>query len=288
MPLTKNWSSFLLMAFISGLILFDFGWFREQFCTIVCPYGRFQSVLMDRQSLVVAYDVNRGEPRFSAEAKQKAKNENSKLGDCVNCYRCVKVCPTGIDIRRGLQMECIACTSCIDACNEVMAKLKKPANLIRYERLDASETKFRIEWRASIYLFLCVISLSALFGSLYFMKPIDVQVLRAKDSPYTVQISDNGEEIVTNHFKLELSNQSGIHYNMDLKPVDLIANLQIISAMSSFSVSAGKVVQTDFFVRFPKAALSNGQRTLRLIVKATSKDSEISFEKEVLLVGPFS
>lgn len=132
---SENWGSFLFMVFSSAVILFDFAWFREQFCTIVCPYGRFQSVLMDRGSMIVAYDVDRGEPRATPQAKALSKAHNSNLGDCVNCYRCVQVCPTGIDIRRGLQMECIACTACIDACDEVMTKVKKPTGLIRYDSL---------------------------------------------------------------------------------------------------------------------------------------------------------
>jgi len=111
---TDNPINFILMVGVTAIILFDFGWFREQFCTIVCPYGRFQSVLMDEDSQVVAYDLKRGEPRKGTNLPQ------DKAGDCVNCYRCVQVCPTGIDIRRGVQLECIACTACMDACDEVI------------------------------------------------------------------------------------------------------------------------------------------------------------------------
>ena len=106
----ENWTNFLIILVTSGIILFDFAWFREQFCIIACPYGRFQSVLMGPRSKNVVYDYNRGEPR-------KGKAPKGEEADCVNCYRCVQVCPTGVDIRRGTQMECIACTACIDACD---------------------------------------------------------------------------------------------------------------------------------------------------------------------------
>lgn len=115
--------------FITGLLLFDFAYFREQVCLVVCPYGRFQSVLLDRDSLSVGYDVARGEPR----AKPAAKAKDSSLGDCVDCQACVHVCPTGIDIRKGVQMECVQCMACIDACDAIMTKLNRPTGLIRLD-----------------------------------------------------------------------------------------------------------------------------------------------------------
>ncbi|NVB40599.1 cytochrome c oxidase accessory protein CcoG [Pseudenhygromyxa sp. WMMC2535] len=110
---------------ITGLLLFDFAYFREQTCLVVCPYGRFQSVLLDRDSLAVLYDEGRGEPRG------KAKDPNA--GDCVDCKACVQVCPTGIDIRKGVQMECIQCMACIDACDSIMVKLQRDPGLIRLD-----------------------------------------------------------------------------------------------------------------------------------------------------------
>lgn len=114
---------------ITGLLLFDFAYFREQVCLVVCPYGRFQSVLVDRDSLMVGYDVARGEPR----AKPAAKAKDPSLGDCVDCQACVHVCPTGIDIRKGAQMECVQCMACVDACDAIMTKLQRPTGLIRLD-----------------------------------------------------------------------------------------------------------------------------------------------------------
>lgn len=125
---------FLVVVGVTALVLFDFAYFREQTCILACPYGRLQSVLLDRQSLVVGYDPRRGEPR--AQPRKKLAVLDQPRGDCVDCGACVQVCPTGIDIRDGLQMECIGCAQCIDACDTVMDKLKKPRGLIRYTSQD--------------------------------------------------------------------------------------------------------------------------------------------------------
>ena len=204
---SQNPSAFLVMLVMFGLVLFDFGWFREQFCTIVCPYGRFQSVLMDDNSQVVGYDARRGEPR---RGTQPASGQPA--GDCVNCYRCVQVCPTGVDIRRGVQLECIACTACIDACDEVMSKLHKPAGLIRYAseeslaRVDVAATAWRPRFstRAWIYLVLLTGLGSGLTYTLATRTAIGVAIIRAPEAPY----QEMGEGKVVNHFKLDLRNQS--------------------------------------------------------------------------------
>ncbi|MEM9646593.1 MAG: cytochrome c oxidase accessory protein CcoG, partial [Planctomycetota bacterium] len=128
--------AFFVMAGTTGLMMFDFLIFREQMCTIACPYGRFQSVMLDEQSLIVAYDTQRGEPR------KKGKHlVGDGSGDCVDCNQCVVVCPTGIDIRQGLQMECINCTQCIDACNSVMDRVNSPRGLIRFSSQELMQRK---------------------------------------------------------------------------------------------------------------------------------------------------
>ncbi len=131
----ENPGSFGVMAFVTALVAFDFGWFREQFCIVACPYGRFQSVFMDDHSLAVLYDAKRGEVRKG----YPLETPDQKQGDCIDCRRCVQVCPTGVDIRRGVQLECVACTACIDACDEVMEKVGKPKGLIRYDSLRGLE-----------------------------------------------------------------------------------------------------------------------------------------------------
>jgi cytochrome c oxidase accessory protein FixG len=185
---------FWLVMGMTAIILFNFGWFREQFCLIVCPYGRVQSVLLDSHSVTVMYDEKRGEPR-------KGKGVG---GDCVSCQRCVQVCPTGIDIRNGVQMECIGCTACIDACDEIMEKIKKPKGLIRYKAL----TEKPIRWfrpRILAYSVALVFSLSGLVFMLSHVNGIRAELLRAHDNPYTVLTRDS-QSIVQNHFILRLEN----------------------------------------------------------------------------------
>lgn len=286
----ENRGDFIFMLLTTGLILFDFGWFREQFCTIVCPYGRFQSVLMDKGSLVIAYDTGRGEPRATAQAKALTKVHGGKLGDCVNCYRCVQVCPTGIDIRRGVQMECIACTACVDACDEVMTKLKKPTGLIRYASAKRPKT------RAYSYLALCLTSVAALVILLAQLRPVDVEVLRAKDTPYVVATLADGSKGIVNHFVLELSNQSGRDRTLQIgvvpSKIPSANRFELVMASARISISKDQASRADFFIRFPQADLANGRNTIRIFIRELENagNSEPTFyeEKEVPLVGPFS
>ncbi|MFT3686807.1 MAG: FixG Ig-like domain-containing protein [Phycisphaerales bacterium] len=188
---------FLVMASVTGLMMFDFAFFREQMCIIACPYGRLQSVMLDRGSLIVAYDRARGEPRGKAKRpvgdvslRMLTGSEPAKtVGDCVDCFRCVTTCPTGIDIRDGLQMECIACTQCIDACDDVMTKLKRPTGLIRYasqRSLDpAASKKFRP--RLLIYPVVLTVVFGGLIALLLVASPVDTRILRGRGQPFIVE-----------------------------------------------------------------------------------------------------
>ncbi len=197
-PPAQNWSYFLIVSGITALLLFNFGWFREQFCIIMCPYGRFQGVLMDPQSLTIAYNQKRGEPRKSASVEKKDQ------GDCVACNRCVQVCPTGIDIRNGQQMECIGCTACIDACDEIMTKVNKPVGLISYDaNVPRSQVKL-LRPRVLAYLVLFLLSSSGLAYNVAFRKDYAITALRATDTPYQL----TQDEKIINHFRIRLHNQS--------------------------------------------------------------------------------
>ncbi len=166
------------MLFI--LFLLDAVWFREQLCHFACPYARFQGVLMDANSLIVAYDAHRGEPR----AKGKSRDEES--GDCIECNRCVDVCPSGIDIREGDQLQCIACAGCVDACNDVMVRIGKPQNLIRYTtKRDApaqqGESRPVFTRRTGVYVaFFCIVAAGLVIG-LATRNEVAVQIARITD-----------------------------------------------------------------------------------------------------------
>jgi cytochrome c oxidase accessory protein FixG len=140
-PVSANLSGFIAMLLFSGAFYFVFSYMREQVCIAICPYGRLQSVLLDKNSIVVAYDHVRGEPRGRIKKSKEVEPAAAPLGDCIACNLCVKVCPTGIDIRNGTQLECVNCTACIDACDEVMDKVERPRGLIRYDSLAGIEEK---------------------------------------------------------------------------------------------------------------------------------------------------
>ncbi len=169
---------FLVMAVSTILLMFNFGYFREQTCLIACPYGRFQSVMLDRRSLIVTYDHHRGEPR--GRGKPVVENDVASKGDCVDCGMCVQVCPTGIDIRNGLQMECIHCAQCIDACHDVMTKLHMPTNLIRYSNQDAMEHKPSgvLRPRLLIYPLVLMLTLGGFLTIFLTKKDFDAKLLR--------------------------------------------------------------------------------------------------------------
>jgi cytochrome c oxidase accessory protein FixG len=221
-PPTEHLTSFIVVVAVTALILADFVFFREQMCTLACPYGRLQSVLLDKRSLVVGYDVFRGEPR----GKAKPSADAGTLGDCVDCKACVATCPTGIDIRKGLQMECVACTQCIDACDGIMERLGREPGLIRYMtpaalgattvaaearaagdttcRPAASKTGFR--FRPLIYGTLVVAAFTTL-GIVSARKGgVEVAAVRDKLTPFQLMDGD----LVSNSLHLRIRNRAEV------------------------------------------------------------------------------
>lgn len=270
---SQNWSLFVATCILTGIFLFDFGWFREQFCIIMCPYGRIQSVMMDENSLVVAYDEKRGEPRFGTVPK-------GEEGDCVNCFHCVKVCPVGIDIRRGTQLECIHCTLCIDACDNIMEKIKKPKGLIKYASENGEKHKV-LTPRSILYSVVSLTLLGILFYTINASTKINLVFLRSK-IPFTV--SQDGK--VMNNFQLKLLHQGNNHPKVEfrIKEEDLISKIQLITPSHPTLVDTAekKIV---FLFRFDKSLLINGKLKATVVVEDVDKKMIIT-EKEVSLVGP--
>ena len=183
----EHGGAFLFVFVFAGILYFNFAWFREQLCIVLCPYGRLQSVLIDDDSLVIGYDTRRGEPRGKYRREvTRAGSRDATVGDCVDCHRCVAVCPTGIDIRQGLQIECIGCTACIDACDEIMARLKRPAGLIRYDSLNGlggRPTRW-VRPRTIAYAVLLLIGGSAAAWAVSTVRPAAVGLTRMVGSAY--------------------------------------------------------------------------------------------------------
>lgn len=245
---------------LTVLLTFNFGWFREQFCTIVCPYGRFQSVLMDAGSLTVSYD--------------------DKRGDCVGCNRCVEVCPAKIDIRKGLQMECIGCTACIDACNVIMKKVGKPPGLIGYQSQNRQGLKLSNP-RAIIYAALALLSLTTFAAKLIQHAPFDAILLRAKDAPF--QALPDGR--IVNHYKLHIFNQSPGPQTFSVRlPAELAEQgVSLTQAQAQLSIPSGRNMETHLFVTFPAAAFDQEGRS-QVKIQVTSGRGDVT--REAAALGP--
>lgn len=277
----ENWSYFLLITAMTSIVLFDFAWFREQFCLIVCPYGRIQSVLLGRRTLNIAYDAQRGEPR-----KGLTTPVDGKSGDCVSCRRCVEVCPTGIDIRHGLQLECIACTACIDACDEIMEKVKKPKGLIRYMNTTGGSNWSVRSPRALFSLVIVFAAISVLTILLYNRGTVDINVLRGKDALFQ-SLSENGQNYYTNHFKVHIKNQTGNTLAVLVVAHSRGEPVEAIMPENPMRLSARQDREHHFFVKFLPSLLHAGKAPLELkFMDATSGD--ILASPSVQLVGPAS
>ena len=220
----KHPTAFTWVVVMSGILYFNFSWFREQLCLIICPYGRLQSVMTDRDTMVIGYDWNRGEPR--------GKASNPHNGDCVDCKRCVVVCPTGIDIRNGLQMECIGCAACVDACDEIMDKVGRPEGLVRYDSLNGLEGKPKHRGRPRLFFYAGIVALW-LVGSVFAFTEsaaFEANVLRPQGAPFFVsdgQIRNSLQIHLVNKtgnkqtFVVEPESESGIEYVLPRKRVEL-------------------------------------------------------------------
>lgn len=285
-PPTENWPAFVAMAILSAIFLFDFGWFREQFCIIACPYGRFQSVMLDQKTINIFYDEKRGEPR-------KGKNlPTEQQGDCINCFRCVQVCPTGVDIRRGTpQLECIACTACIDACDEIMEKVNKPRGLIRYTSQASLEGKPKKIFRLIdfIYIGLILLTISGFVLALSWRNPLQLTLLRAKDIPYRSVTLDDGTPGLINHFSLHIVNQSTEKATMRWQIAEPWSRqgVSVVSQLNELSLEPYKNQTIHLFIKFPLSLLEKSNaKTILIDFTRVLEQKEDSIPIEAKLLGP--
>lgn len=281
---SENKTYFILVTSVTALLLFNFGWFKEQFCIIMCPYGRFQSVLMDQNSMAVLYDEKRGEPRKNPTVPKEQQ------GDCVACNKCVQVCPTGIDIRKGIQLECIACTACIDACNEIMTKVKKPLHLIQYSSESGVFGKIK-SFRSFLYLSIIIFASLILIYQLSTRNLFQATVLRGQDIPYSLSKNEKDEDIVVNHFKLHLKNQAYeiLRFNLSLaaegNKQDL---LELAAPINNIELKPGEDATIHFFITSKKqltSGLGSYQTQLKLKV-IKNNDEFLNSSLDLRLTGP--
>ncbi len=269
----EHWSPFLIVAATTALIFFDFAFFREQMCTVACPYARIQSVLLDRRSLVVGYDRPRGEPR------SKGKPQPGR-GDCIDCQACVVACPTGIDIRDGLQLECIACAQCADACDTIMDRIHKPRGLIRYgsqDTLERHEAAKVLRPRVVLYPLLLAALLAALFAMGSKRAEAEITVLRGIGAPFVVE----GER-VTGELRIKIRNRGAQDERYRLS-IAATPPVELIAPENPLDVRAGAQRTTAVFVVAERASFSAGHREIRVRV---ADQHGFSAEIPYRLLGP--
>jgi len=220
-PLSQNIGLFLSLSVFTTVFFFVYLLMREQICTVICPYGRMQGVLLDRDSVIVAYDYKRGEDRGKFH-----KNETRTIGDCIDCEQCVKVCPTGIDIRNGTQLECINCTACIDACNKMMAAVGLPEGLVRYasENNIAEKKPWRFTWRMKAYSIVMCLLLGVLVWLLSTRTDVGVTLLRTPGQLYQEQ---PGQQM-SNLYNYKLLNKTFRSKEVTLKPENFEGTIKLV------------------------------------------------------------
>lgn len=270
-------TGFAVVAVTAALIYVDFAYFREQMCTIACPYARLQSALLDKRSLIVGYDTVRGEPR----GKGKTAEDRRSLGDCIDCKACVVTCPTGIDIRNGLQMECIACTQCIDACDDIMTRVGKPLGLIRYTSQANLETGVKnriLRPRVLIYSVVLVGLLSALTFGLNHRDSADVTILRNVGAPFSMTASGD----VQNQVRIKITNRAAdtAQYTLSIQGPE---RLQFIAPINPLPVDPGETETTSVFIVAPKTAFTDGKHD---VVIHITNGADFTFEHSYHLLGP--
>ncbi|MGE8430199.1 MAG: cytochrome c oxidase accessory protein CcoG [Sphingobacterium sp.] len=264
-PLDQHIGGLISIIIFTLVFYAVFAYVREIVCIAICPYGRLQGVLLDDQSITVAYDHRRGEPR----GKQQ-KDAVTTQGDCVDCKLCVHVCPTGIDIRNGLQLECVSCTACIDACDAVMDKIGKPKKLIGFYPMGEIEgtLKKKNNTRAIAYS-IVLVALMSVFGFLLFNRSqVDGRLLRAKGSTY--QLRD--DKTISNLYSLELINKSGKEMPFKLVCDDPRLKIQLVNPIQKLSKDGHATL--SFFLIIANKDVETYKSNVKLAIYSGDKKVE--------------
>ncbi|MDF1812806.1 MAG: cytochrome c oxidase accessory protein CcoG [Verrucomicrobiales bacterium] len=264
--------AFGAILFLTGALYVCFARFREQFCIMVCPYGRLQSAMTDDNTMIIGYDEMRGEPRGKPGAV---------TGDCVDCRRCVNVCPTGIDIRNGLQLECIGCAACIDACDDIMKKLDRPTGLVRYDSLNGLSQKKRqiLRPRIFVYATLGFLGLAALTLTTFFKaRPYTVSSSRMAGAPFYID-----SESVRNHYQLRLLNKRNQPATFEMSLENPPAGYSLSGAGQVITIEPHKGVTRPTILK-ATAEGYKGPTELTLAIKGQPGD--ITLRHKIRFVGP--
>jgi cytochrome c oxidase accessory protein FixG len=261
-PLQNIGTLFSLLVF-TAVFYFVFAWFREQVCIIACPYGRMQGVLLDNKSIVVAYDHQRGEAENGR--KKFRKNEDRKalgFGDCIDCFQCVNVCPTGIDIRNGTQLECVNCTACIDECNTIMEKVNLPKDLIRYASEDEilKKEKFRFTTRLKGYTAVLTILTGVFIGMLLLRNDLEASILRLPGQLYEHKEGN----VISNVYTYKLINTTTEDIeNVNFKLLSHKGTVELVRHMD-FKVPAQKLAEGTLFIEINNSAIKSDKEKVKI------------------------
>lgn len=275
---------FPLLIF-TAVFYFVFAWFREQVCIIACPYGRLQGVLLDKKTIVVAYDYKRGEGKSGRKKFRKNEDRNALgHGDCIDCLQCVHVCPTGIDIRNGTQMECVNCTACIDECDHIMESINLPKGLIRYASEDEIEKKekFKLTARMEGYIAVLVILIGVLSGMLALRNDVEARVLRLRGQLYEKKENN----IISNVFTYKVVNKTSNKIeNVSFKLRKHNGEIKLVSTSNTFTIPAQGLAEGTLFIDINKKDLKDDKN--KLIIEVYSGENLIE-TTSVNFLGPRS
>jgi cytochrome c oxidase accessory protein FixG len=263
------------------LMVFTFAFYsiyafvREISCIVICPYGRLQGVLLDRNSIVVIYDYLRGEPR-----SKKRKTEEKK-GDCIDCGMCVNVCPTGIDIRNGTQLECVNCTACIDACNVMMKNVGLEPDLIKFGSENDIEKgeKTKITYRVKAYSGVLILLIGILVSLLITRTKFDATVLRV---PGQI-LQENADGTISNLYKIRVVSKSAKTEPFDLSIDMPNAKIEYVGTRID-SLKPSLETEQTFFIKIPKDKITKRRNQLKVFLKA---NNEIIQTKKISFIGKY-
>lgn len=281
-PVSEHFVGFMAILIFSAVFYGVYAFFREQVCTVVCPYGRLQGVLLDRNSMIVAYDYKRGEPRSKYKKGQTAE---LNTGDCIDCFQCVKVCPTGIDIRNGTQMECVGCTACIDACDKMMDAVDRPRGLIRYasENGIAEGKKLRYTGRMKFYTIILFVLTGLLSALLLSRKDIDGTIVRTRGQLY----QERGTDSISNLYNIKIINKTIKNIPVTLKLEGDFGKTGYIQLIGTEKILLKEEDQASgsFFVVLPRNVIE--KRKLKLKIGLYEGDKKVT-SISTNFMGPFS
>jgi cytochrome c oxidase accessory protein FixG len=243
------------------VFFFVYWWFREQACIVVCPYGRLQGVLLDRNSIVVAYDRLRGEPRGKQVKQMEIAASTEKTADCIDCHACVRVCPTGIDIRNGTQLECVNCTACIDACDSIMTSINKPTGLVRYasENSIVEGVQLKFTTRIKAYTAVLALLISLLVFLLASRTDLDATLMRTNGMTYTT-LPDGRIE---NLYSLKLANKTHKDITISLKLENLKGEITMVGS-ATLVVKKEDYSNVQFFVKMSPSDVKGWKIPLKI------------------------